>query len=318
MQAAMLSRHAAALSSSTAVLGGAGRAAAAPHLLALLHTHDDVLLHRASTSTTTAPSPPQQLYARAIHTSSHLNSQKQQQEDRDESKDGPKNVASGGSNEEKNEEQRESEDDDAGGDPAEEIEFLAITKHKGLRLGRYAFQSLTAPGGMDDATHLHLIARQGAFTPLVHSVLSALLRPLRRLTQRGTERVMRRAVEFDFDGAAFLEGAKGAIEEVMRRYGAKVGAVCGARGGCGMGARGGVWGWTGPRTLVGTWARVAQGEGQSLHRQLPQPNEPPASLRPRNPPGLGWAGPHGVGAPAGRHEGGARRRAGAQGPGGGV
>jgi hypothetical protein len=45
---------------------------------------------------------------------------------------------------------------------------------------------------------------------------------IRLLTQRGSERLMRNAIEEEFDAAEFLDGAKGAVREVMARYGEKV------------------------------------------------------------------------------------------------
>ncbi|KIZ01882.1 hypothetical protein MNEG_6081 [Monoraphidium neglectum] len=47
------------------------------------------------------------------------------------------------------------------------------------------------------------------------------MRPIRLLTQRGSERLMRNAIEEEFDAAEFLDGAKGAVREVMARYGEK-------------------------------------------------------------------------------------------------
>ncbi|KAI8476949.1 MAG: hypothetical protein J3K34DRAFT_399893 [Monoraphidium minutum] len=75
--------------------------------------------------------------------------------------------------------------------------------------------------GMGDASYIHLAPRQGRLAQLLHGAASAVLRPVRRLVQRGSERLMRNAVEQEFDSREFLEGARGAVEEVMRRYGAQ-------------------------------------------------------------------------------------------------
>jgi hypothetical protein len=111
-------------------------------------------------------------------------------------------------------------DEGGGGDPTEELEFFAVTQRRGVALARYTLDSLDK--GMADATHLHLFARQRPWTPALHAAAAALLRPLRALTQRGAERLMRRAVEEEFDPPEFLEGARGAVGEVMRLYGAQV------------------------------------------------------------------------------------------------
>lgn len=147
--------------------------------------------------------------------------------------------------------------DEGAGDPMDDIEFFAVTQRRGLMLEQYSRQSLS--DGMHDATHSILLARQGALARLLHSGAAFVLRPIRALTQLGTVRLLRRTVEADFHVDEFLEGARGAVQQVMQLYGSKV-------GGRWLWMRGvGVDTWESRRQLRARWVTM----NVSVVRRLP-------------------------------------------------